>query len=128
MMKLILVILAFISMVNTQFNNNNINFGRFCWDPFTNKYGGYTFSECYYYAGVTNDREKARSLCGSEGSILFYQTRDADFYGDLDKLSKAYNVLNIWVIYYQNQKIKNNFEIKSFININNYFKGWRNGQ
>ena len=99
-MKLILVILAFISMVNTQFNNNNINFGRFCWDPFTNKYGGYTFSECYYYAGVTNDREKARSLCGSEGSILFYQTRDADFYGDLDKLSKAYNVLNIWVIYY----------------------------
>jgi hypothetical protein len=97
MLKLSLVIFVLISLVNSQFNNNNIWTGtRQCPNNSTDSFAGYVFDKCYYYAGVTDDWDLAGTLCGNKGYLRLYS--HLKFYDDLDSLTKAYKLSNIWVL------------------------------
>lgn len=89
MFKLItfLCLLSFIVVIKCQ---------QFCPYPFVNSANGYTFNNCYYYAGVASDYSSAVRVCANVGAFLV-TAKDSRGLDDLYKLYKAYTNYYFWV-------------------------------
>lgn len=90
MQKLILVVL-FLTFVN--------GISSMCDQPFLNGDNGYTFSNCYHYAGVSESYNEAVKMCLNGFNSTLVTPKFSSGLDDLSKLYKAYPNYYFWVIF-----------------------------
>lgn len=94
---LTLAILAIAGQANCMESQNN-NTRATCPFPFVNQYNGYTFNNCYFYAGKEQTYSKAVSTCMSSVYYGLAAPKTAAGLEDLYRLYKAYPNFYFWVI------------------------------
>ncbi len=91
MLKIVLTIFVLIQLTRSE---------SFCPYPFTNSHNGYTFNNCYYFAGRAIGWRSAQEQCKTLFPLIkapLIAPRDQSRLDDLYPLAKAYNISNFWV-------------------------------